>query len=289
MGKWGLKMGGRLEQAKVYAHFISSGTMAIQHYLNFIPNITLSRQLKGISMISASYTQRIERPNLQYLDPYVDLTDPWNISYGNPKIQPALANVFDMSYNVYIKKTSVNINVFHQFTNNSIQQFTTLAADTISRTTYGNIGKNQNSSFSVSGNTTLFKKLGITLNSTANYVQYTSNINGKPQSNDGLTYHISGSANLRLKSWRLGSKMSYNAPTIFLQGRSAGYISNSITINKYFFKNNKANIALSTSSPFSQYRHSFTEISDPTFYQLRKRSTVIRRFNISFSYRFSKL
>lgn len=289
MGKWRLKAGGRLEQAHLDAAFLSSGTLAVQDYLNLVPSFTLSRQLKGNSTLKLAYTHRIQRPNLYYLDPYTDLTDPYNISYGNPSLQPALAQVFNLAYSIFKKKTALNFSMVHQFTNNAIQQFTVLEADTIARTTFGNIGRNQNTSFSLGLHTTLFKKLGINLNGAANYIEYTSTIRGKTGSNKGFTYNTTGSANLRLKTWRISSSISYNAPNILAQGRTASYVSNSVTVNKYFLKNNNANLGFSVSSPFREHRRSYTEIDNPGFYQLRSSSTVIRRFSLSLNYRFVKV
>lgn len=289
MGKWSLKSGARIEQAKVDAHFISSRTFAGKNYLNLIPNITLSRQLKGISVIKLSYTQRINRPNLDYLNPYVDISDFWDISYGNPNLQPAISHVFNVNYNTVIKRSSINISFFHQFTNNSIQQFTTVGVDTIARTTFGNIGKNKSYNLSVNGNTTVFKKLSINVNSKADYIQYTSIINGKPHTNEGFLYNAFGSANLRLKNWSISGNMSYTAPNILVQGRTSGYITNGITVNKYFFKNNKANITFSVSSPFRKLHHSLTEINDETFYMLRESNSTIRRYSLSFNYRFVRV
>ncbi len=289
MSKWGLRTGVRLEKARINAHFISSGTMAMQNYSNLIPTITLSRRLEEASRINLSYTQRIDRPNLYYLDPYVDRTDPWNISYGNPHLRPAVAHVFHLSYNVFKRLSSLTITVSHYFINNAIQQFTILGSDTVARTTFSNTGSSRNFSLSLGCNTTLFKKLSLNLNGATNSVKYVTHINGKPFTTKGLTFQVSASAGLRLKNWRVGSSVSYNAPNLFLQGRTASYVSNSIMLNKYFFKNNRANIGLSVSSPFCGYRHSFTEINNPTFQQLRESNTLVRRFTVSLSYRFTKV
>jgi outer membrane receptor protein involved in Fe transport len=289
MGKWGLRLGARLEQAKINARFISSRTFAVNRYLSLIPNITLSLKLKEISMIKFSYAHRLNRPNLDYLNPYVDLTDPWNISYGNPHLRPSLAHLLNLSYNTFINKTSFNINFSHQFTNNSIQQFTTLGTDTISRTTFGNIGQNRNSNLTANANATIFKKLNISLGGNASYLQYVSSINGKAYASNGFTYSASGTANLRLKAFGVSSSLNYNSPNILVQGRTSGYISNSITLNKYFLKNNKANISLSVTSPFLKHRHTFTEINDPVFHMIRESYNLIRRYNLSVNYRFSKI
>lgn len=289
LSKWGLIFGTRLERANIDAHFVSSGTFAKQDYINLIPTVTLSRKLMGFSLLKLSYTQRIDRPHLNYLNPYVDFTDRWNIGYGNPGLQPALAHVFNLGYNTAIKKIFFNIALFHQFTNNSIQQFTTLGTDTISRTTFGNIGGNKNYTLSLSGNTILFKLFTLNLNGNASYMQYTRTASNKPVRNEGFTYHISGSVAFRHKSWRVSSNVGYNAPNVLLQGKSAGFFSNSISLNKQFLKNNKAAVSLQVNSPFQERRHLYTEINDPSFYLLRESFTVIRRFSLSLNYRFGKM
>jgi outer membrane cobalamin receptor len=288
VGKWDIKIGSRLEGSNIDAHFVSTGTIAKQNYLNLIPGITISRQLEGFSLLKFSYTQRYNRPDLYFLDPYVDRTDPFNISYGNPNLEPAKAHVFNISYNAFIKHSPIFISAFHEFTNNSIQQFTFLAEDTIAHTSFGNIGKNQNTNLSLSANMTLYKNLSISLNSSSNYVRYINIIKGNPYSKEGFTNNLSVSAYLRLKTWRFGSNVNYSSPGIQIQVRSTSYFSNSIALSKNFNKN-KINIGLNVHSPFKEYRRSFTIIDDPAFYQQRETRYVIRRYSFSLSYRFDKI
>ena len=289
-GDWGLKTGARLEETRLDANFRSSGTVATPDYFNLIPNITLSRKLKGTSTMRLSYTQRIERPSLYYLNPYVNQIDPRNISFGNPKLDAATNNVFNLAYNTFVKGTSINASIFHNFTNNSIQSYTTLGADTVASTTYGNIGRNQTYGFSLSGNTTLFKKLSINLNSTTNYVKLTSMIGGLPQNNQGFTYNVFGYTSYRFdKGWRASGNIGYYSSRILLQGRSAGYIWNSLSVSKQFLKDNKATLSLSVNSPFQRNRRFLNEINDPRFDQRMENFNVMRRYSIGFNYRFGKL
>jgi hypothetical protein len=289
-GDWGLKAGARLEETKVDANFKSSSTIAEQDYFNLIPNITLSRKLKGTSTMRLSYTQRIERPSLYYLNPYVNQIDPRNISYGNPELEAATNNVFNLAYNTFMKGTSINASIFHNFTNSSIQSYTTLGTDTVARTTYGNIGRNQTYGLSLSGNTTLFKKLSLNMNTSTSYVKLTSMIDGLPQNNDGFTFNIFGYTSYRFdKGWRASGNIGYNSSRIMLQGRSSGYIWNSISVNKQFLKDNKATIGFSINSPFQKNRRFFNEISNPRFVQNQENFYVMRRYSMSFNYRFGKL
>lgn len=289
MGKWGIRAGSRMEQALLDARFISTSTKTAREYKNTIPSLAISFQFKAASTLRLSYTQRIDRPDLSFLNPYVYRTDPWNISYGNPDLRPAVATVFNLTYTSIVRRTFITIDLSHYVTNNAIQPFTILGADTISRTTLGNSGHNRNSSFSLAVTTTVFRKLSVNLNSGGNYMEYSSTINGKALTNKGLTYRLAGSVNLRLKSWRLGGNFSYAAPNLFVQGKTASYTSTAFSVNKYFLKNNKITTALQVSSPFQKYRHTLTEINDPAFYQLHQSYTVVRRLSLSVYYNFGKV
>lgn len=286
----GIKIGVRLEQTNVRARFRSTATWARQNYLNLIPNITVSQKLKPSGVIRFSYTQRIERPGLFYLNPYIDISDPKNISYGNPEIRPAINNVFNVGYNTFVSTSSININAFHTFTNNSIQRYTLLGNDSIARTTFDNVGKNKVSGLSVNGMTTFFEKLSINLTGTLSHIMFRGKVNGLYKRNSGFVFNVFGYSSYRFnKGWRASATAGYNSPSVVLQGNTAGYTWNSFSVQKDFLQDNKASLSLSVTSPFNKYRRSFNEINDPDFYLKQESFFIVRRFNLSYNYRFGKL
>ncbi|PSR53505.1 hypothetical protein AHMF7605_08190 [Adhaeribacter arboris] len=287
--KWGLRVGSRLEETRIDANFKSSGEFVKQDYFNLIPSVALSRQLKGTAAIKGSYTQRIERPGLWYLNPYRNEIDPRNIYFGNPALQPAVNHAFDVSYSNFIKGSSINGSLFYNFTNESIQPFTTLNGDT-AITTYGNIGKNHTLGLSLNGNVAITKKFNVNLNGSLNYVRLSSFLRGLPVNNEGLMANVFGYASYRLeKGWRLSANVGVNSPRITLQGTSASYSYHSFSVNKQLFKGEKGGISFSVSSPFQKRRRWLSEINDLQFYQRQESYYVMRRFNLSFNYRFGKL
>ena len=286
----GVKVGVRLEDTEVNARFRTTRSHARESYLNLIPNITVSQKMNGPAIVKLSYTQRIERPGLFYLNPYIDVSDPKNISFGNPKLRPAINNVLHLSYNTFISGYSVNAGIFHNFTNNSIQRFTTLGTDSIARTTFGNIGKNQVTGVTVNGITTLFKNLSVNVNSTVNYIKFSGIINGRRQNNSGVVLNVFGYGSYRFeKGWRASSSIGYSSANILLQGKSSGYGWNTISVQKDLLQDTHASISLSVTSPFKKYRHFFNEVNDPEFHLLQQSDFIVRRFNLSYNYRFGKL
>ncbi|WP_197088639.1 TonB-dependent receptor domain-containing protein [Rufibacter radiotolerans] len=288
--KWVLRTGLRVEETRLHANFRSSSTKASQQYRNLFPNITLSLMLKESSTLKLSYTQRIQRPSLYDLNPYVDATDPLNVSYGNPALDPATSHILQLDYIKYIKATSLSAGLSHHFTNNAIQYFTTLGEDSVARSTYGNLGHDRMYNFSLNSNTTFSKKLTLNLNIGTSYVSYTSMLEGRPQANKGFIYSVRGAMAYRMgKTWRASGNLNYNSPNVLLQGSTSGYTWSSVALNKQFLKNGKASLSLSVRSPFEARRHTSSETTGLTFYQRRESYTVIRQFTVGFNYRFTKL
>ncbi|HEY4876398.1 MAG TPA: TonB-dependent receptor, partial [Puia sp.] len=73
--KWTAKGGLRLEHTSVNADFISVGSSVNQNYNNFIPSISIQRSLNS-SSITFGYTDRISRPGIYQLNPFVDQSNP---------------------------------------------------------------------------------------------------------------------------------------------------------------------------------------------------------------------
>ena len=287
---WGLNVGLRLEKTSTDAYFQSEGTVARQAYANLIPSVSLAYKLPGASTLGLSYTQRIQRPGLSFLNPYVNRTDPRNISYGNPELVPAISHAFNLALTTFVKSSSLSASLFHNFTTSAIQQFTALGPDSIARTTYGNSGQNQTSGVALSGNTILFKKLSLSLNTTATYVRLTSRLEGPPRVASGASFTTLGSASYRLgHHWRASGTISYTSSAVQVQGHSAGYVWHTVSVNKAILKNEKVQIALQVSSPFQTFRRSFNEVNALTFHQQQESYVLSRRFTMSLSYRFGKV
>ena len=91
-------------------------------YFNVVPNLTLSYQIDMAQQIRVGYNMRIRRPSIWNLNPYVNTTDPENISYGNPNLDPEKSNRLHMNYSFFNSKFNFNANLSYRFENNAIEQ-----------------------------------------------------------------------------------------------------------------------------------------------------------------------
>jgi outer membrane receptor protein involved in Fe transport len=89
-------VGGRYEHTAIDGDFTSSGTSVKQNYDNLIPSVAVSRSLKNNQTVKFNYTRRIQRPQLFYLNPFVNNMDTFNIQTGNPNLEAELTDAYEL-------------------------------------------------------------------------------------------------------------------------------------------------------------------------------------------------
>lgn len=284
---WGFKAGLRLEETIIKADFISSGSEVDETFWNFIPSVSVNRKFKDLSSLNFGYTQRIERPGIWQLNPFVDRSNP-NYQYsGNPNLEPVLSNSFEVSYSKF-KKGNINIGLNYSFANNTIQRVSTFS-DNITSSTYQNIGRDRKVGTNFNLNYPITKKFNVNMGGNLNYIWIEGFLNDRIYRNDGMQGYMYGYAGYRFeKGWRAGVNFSYSSPWVALQGKSNAYSHTAMSVNKDIIKD-KLSFSASVSNPFQKYRSWVNNLSGANFHQTSNFQNYYRRFNTSLNYRFGKL
>jgi len=82
---------------------LDSGTAVVildRNYGSWFPTVFLSRKISENQTFNFSYSRRISRPSIGRLAPFLIFSDPTTLLTGNPALQPAFTNAFNLSYNV---------------------------------------------------------------------------------------------------------------------------------------------------------------------------------------------
>jgi ferric enterobactin receptor len=94
--------------------------------------------------LKASYSRRIQRPSLFFINPFTQLNDPNNIVFGNPSLDPEVVDQYELSYGTFVKGISFNASAFYRETNDVIEQFVQLEPSSeVTTTSFLNIGVNK--------------------------------------------------------------------------------------------------------------------------------------------------
>lgn len=289
MEKWGFSAGLRAEQTIVNADFISSNSNVDQNYFNFIPSVAINRILKQGKTLNLGYTQRVQRPGIWNLNPFVDRSNP-NFEYsGNPELRPVLNNMFNLRYSSF-SKANINVGLSYSFANNTIQRLINYNEDTgVSRFTFENIGKDKSLGTNISINYPITKKLNLNLSGDMSYMWLEGVVDGEHTSNSGLRGYIYGGLSYLFEDgWRVNGNFSYSSPYIMLQGQSNAFPYYSLSASKDLIKD-KLSLSGSVSNPFDKFRSYINDMAGPNFTQSSFFQNYYRSFNMSLSYRFGRL
>ncbi|MFZ9661489.1 MAG: outer membrane beta-barrel family protein, partial [Chitinophagaceae bacterium] len=281
-----LRMGSRMEKTSMAANFISENTLAKQEYFNVIPNISFGFPIKNAGNISMSWNQRLERPGIFYLNPFVYVIDSRTIEYGNPNLNPALSNQVSLQYSMFHKSTSFFLSLYESFARNGIQRITTLK-DSVTHISYDNIGSQSSAGVQGTLNMLAFKRLSFGLSGSINHTRYSAIAGTSPIS--GFYYSYAANAAIRFNhSLRFNASTGFTSGRVNAQGKSSGFANSTLTINKDFGENKKFSINLSCQNPWTSSRTTLSDIRNAAFILQRENIMNVRRLNLTFNYRFGQ-
>lgn len=307
------KLGLRAESSNYTGKLTSTGESFDNNYpVSLFPSVFLSQQLANKQQVQLSYSRRINRPNFFQLIPYIDFTDPLNITRGNPNLVPEFTQSFELTYLKTFKGNNTVLgSVYYKNTNGLITRYLVPGENPINnQPVLINTYINANSSYSAGAEITSTNTLNKWWDISTNVNVYNSKVNtGKIVANDQpalWSMFAKFNSNFKLPSnfaiqltalyqSKSNLPVSGNNPQWGgggSQSAAQGYILPSwgidLAVKKSFLKNNAAAVTLSVTDIFqtqvsSQYSQSeyFTQSYD------RWRDPPMVRLTLS--YRFGKI
>lgn len=293
------KVGGRYERTEIndyYSNAISQ--VKTPGYNTFVPSVYFIRKLTGNSTLKISYSKRIERPSYQDLNPFVNTSDPKNISTGNPYLQPQIGNRYELSYNKQINNIgSFMIAAFYRTSNHDIQPYVVFYPDyTVGDSVFTNV------SVSTRQNIGLEKNIGINLFSSIDvsnalnlrtnmffYERNTINALDPGYNSNSFNYHINLNASYQFKHDVAAEVFgNFRSARNEVQGRYPSFTTYSFAVRKQFW-NKKGSLALTAVNVFSQYLDQRTVLTGPNFTTNNLRQIPFRSIGLNFTWKFGKL
>lgn len=279
----------RYEYTSLGGEFRTNSPSFSNRYSSLLPGMLMIMQLNEANEIKVNYSERIRRPWIWDLNPFVNASDPLNLTAGNPGLKPELTRTIELghAYNAASAKVSINSSFYLNLNSNAVEPITTVNAQGISMTTSQNIAANRR----VGANTNLFlkplRKWTLNLGADLFYLKFRSAALGMLR--DGYFYTASLSTGLELpKNYSIQASGEYGNGFINLQGRTSANYSYRFGVAREMFSK-KATLTLAVNNPF---RNTFTQRSNavaPSFDSRTVQQFYNRSFTVSFSWRFGNV
>lgn len=287
---WSAVVGARYEITAIDGMYADGSGAFDQNYGNFLPTIILSKKIK-FNTLKASYTERIQRPSLFYINPYRNQEDRMILTEGNPYLSPELTSQYELGYSTFIKGAVINMSTYYKRTRDIISSFLRVNEDGVSVNTFENVGKtdvygaNIFASFSIANNLTLRGNLDI---NQYHVVEANEELNvDDAYSNWIRRMFVSATYNFG-KGWKAEGFMFGNSEQWSIQGRLPSFSMMSFGVQKEIF-GDRGTIGLTVIDPFNKNKSFRSELEGQNFTQMSNFSIPFQSFGVSFSYRFGNL
>ena len=290
-----VKAGARYEYTDVNIDFPNTSVPA---YGTFVPSVVLSHDFNKTQSLKLAYSKRIERPEYRELNPFINLSDPYNLSTGNPLLKPEIGNNLELGYSSTFKKGgNIYISLIERINTQDVKQVTTfypafLIGDStytnVSVTNSQNIGEEYNTGISVSGSYPITTKLNMRGNLMVSQRYIVSNV-GIGNQSTGFRARLNLNATYQLNKDLVFELFGfYSSPVQNIQGKNPQYFMYTFALRKLFW-DKKASFGFTATNPFNKYVRQLSTISTESYTSTNIRMMPMRSFGISFMYKFGKL
>ena len=219
-------------QTLAYGEDGSNAAWTKDNYFGLFPTVFLTYRLTENDELQLNYTRRLQRPWGGQLNPFVNITDSSNISYGNPLLRPQYANSFEFNYiKTWLEDQTLSLSAYYRTTEDNIERINYLDADPslggkVMKSTYFNVGESRSIGGEIVSKNKLFNILDLT--TTVNMLYYQldgyefepvkgTTIVGEPESNFTWNARIIGNFMLP-HNWSMQLRGDYRAKSLIAQG-----------------------------------------------------------------------
>lgn len=115
----------RGEYSNVYGYDVNhpASDTVNKTYWQPYPTLHLSYEINKDQSIQLSYSRRVRRPQMWDLNPYMDVREGMQLSFGNPSIDPEFTNAIELSYNIGFKTVNIFTSAYYRQTNNMMTRY----------------------------------------------------------------------------------------------------------------------------------------------------------------------
>ncbi len=284
--RFSITTGTSLEKTGIWFELLKEGRDVRNGYWTWLPFANINKSWENGLNLTLAYRRTIRRPGINELNPTVDFSDPYNIRFGNERLEASTVHNFDFVAGRTRTKYFLNLGMGYNIVQDVFSQVRTLLEDGKTQVTWENISGRKEYEISTWNGMTVSKKLKLNANATFVYSVYSdfdktvrkfrdggsfsSNVNSTYTIRD--TWNITGSFNLN----RFGNP----------QGYARWNTSMNIGMQKKFFAK-KLTVTVNAIDPFvNQQRRIFTY--GPNFNLESYSETMTRNFRVSVAYSFTK-
>ena len=233
------------------------------NYLGLFPTVNFIYEIAEEENITLGYNRRINRPRGWFINPFPSRSSTNNVFQGNPNLQPAYSNAFDLGYLKRWEKLTLTSSIYYQHETNSFERIEDNVAGTnVVRTIPVNLSSNDRTGAELG---MLYNPADwLRLNGSFNFFKFKTegDFNGRSYDADNTSWFARFSSKVSLPAkidWQTNA--FYRGATEGVQGRQEAILSIDLALSKEIFKE-RATISLNVRDLLNSRRRDSYTLTD---------------------------
>lgn len=283
--KWKYRVGFRGEPTFIHTYLENGNISNNRSYFGWFPFAGIYRDINKQVELKLTYARRISRPKAGSLNPFTDYSDPLDLRFGNPSLNPEYLNTIEFAAQYKKDDYLFKGALFGRLYEDPFGRFRYLDSGSVVVTTSLNYKSQKQAGLELIGSAKLFKALTLT----ANVNLYYNHINATDIQQD-LKNSLFGYEAKFTASWFLPKVFSglfvfnYKGPDILVQGQTYGTWRMDLSIRRSFLKN-RLTLSASVQDIFNTwYGLRQTSTYDIDRYSIKKSETRIFMAGLTFKF-----
>ncbi|MDG2450378.1 MAG: outer membrane beta-barrel family protein, partial [Saprospiraceae bacterium] len=214
LGKFNVQAGLRVEHTLSTGNSITLDQIVDRKYTDFFPSLNISHTVGEKHNLSYSYSRRLNRPDYDDLNPFVEFLDLYTFEKGNPFLNPQYADAFGVNYGF---GNNFFISANYSYTRDAITQvIEQISEENLSFQTIQNLDNQESISLTFSMPKVWTEWYTTRLSATSFYNEFKSVIPSGILDNKNLAYQLYLCNNFTLPNdWSLEVTGNYRSPMTY--------------------------------------------------------------------------
>lgn len=283
--KFSYKAGLRVEYTLINTNLVTTGQTNKNSYVQPFPTLHLSYKATPKTELNLSYSRRINRPDVNQLNPFANISNPLTIISGNPLLKPELTNSVEFSCAARNAKHAIVTSLYYRYTTGVISRFNTLGDGGVSYITYENLASSHSGGVEVAARNEIFKWWKLVSSANLFYYQLNAGNLQAALNRKSLGGQIKVTSTFTFfKNFQIQLAGNYMVPQAGAQSRTRQYGYLDVALRKAF-NDNRIIVAVSCSDVFNTNKQVATTNGNSFITNsYRKYETRIVQINVTFKF-----
>lgn len=203
----------------------------------FFPSVHLGYTFPKDHKLMASYSRRITRPELFFMEPYITYRDYYSAEIGNPDIRSEYINSFELNYKKNIGEHTVSATVFHRSRKDKIERLRVPYEAGVTLDSMANVGHDYSTGLELSVQVQLTRWWNMNLNGSLYHYKVKNQYKLNGTNEKSTNYDIIWNNAFDLgKSTRIQLDGNFVGPSVTTQGRTDAFWYMNLAVRQQLMK-----------------------------------------------------